>query len=263
MIGHLITGWRSYALLVILCLGLYLPGLAVLPPLDRDEARFTQATRQMLETGDFVRIRFQDEARNKKPVGIYWLQALAVAVTSDPESTAIWPYRLPSLLGTIGAVLLTFALGSRLVGRPAALLGAALLASCFNVVAEAHLATTDAVLLATVVAAQGALGELYYRHRRRGATAPWPWALLFWSAQGIGILVKGPITPLVSLFTAAALSIVDHDLRWLKGLRPFWGVALMLAIAGPWLVAITLATDGAFLEDSVRYDLLSKLIGAQ
>ena len=43
--------------------------------IDRDEARFAQATRQMLETGDFLRIRFQDEARNKKPAGIYWLQA--------------------------------------------------------------------------------------------------------------------------------------------------------------------------------------------
>ncbi|HEX3952380.1 MAG TPA: glycosyl transferase, partial [Stellaceae bacterium] len=76
-----------------------MPGISTIPPLDRDEARFTQATRQMLETGDFLRIRFQDEARNKKPAGIYWLQAAAVSAFSSAESTAIWPYRLPSLLG--------------------------------------------------------------------------------------------------------------------------------------------------------------------
>src|SRR6516162_8767255 len=74
--GGGLSGIRPYALLCILCLILYLPGLATIPPLDRDEARFAQATRQMLETGDFVRIRFQDEARNKKPIGIYWLQAV-------------------------------------------------------------------------------------------------------------------------------------------------------------------------------------------
>src|SRR5215469_3204187 len=99
--------WR-YALLFLLCLALYAPGLAAIPPVDRDEARFAQATRQMLETGDFVRIRFQDEARNKKPIGIYWLQAAAVAAFSSAENPAIWPYRLPSALAASAAVLLTF-----------------------------------------------------------------------------------------------------------------------------------------------------------
>src|SRR5437867_5346313 len=92
-------GVRHYLLLAALCLLLYLPGIASIPPLDRDEARFAQATRQMLESGDFLRIRFQDEARNKKPAGIYWLQAASVAAFSTPESNAIWPYRLPSVAG--------------------------------------------------------------------------------------------------------------------------------------------------------------------
>src|SRR5438309_10281887 len=109
-----LSGWRPYALLAALCFALYLPGIAAIPPLDRDEARFAQASRQMLETGDFLRIRFQDEARNKKPAGIYWLQVAAVAAFSTPASAAIWPYRLPSLLGAMAAVLLTFAIGTAL-----------------------------------------------------------------------------------------------------------------------------------------------------
>jgi 4-amino-4-deoxy-L-arabinose transferase-like glycosyltransferase len=55
-------------------------GLTSIASVDRDEARFAQATRQMLETGDFVQIRFQHEARNKKPTGIHWLQAASVAL---------------------------------------------------------------------------------------------------------------------------------------------------------------------------------------
>jgi len=257
------TGWRPWALLILLCLGLYLPGIAALPVLDRDEARFAQATRQMLESGDFLRIRFQDEARNKKPVGIYWLEAASVAALSDAESTAIWPYRLPSLLGAVVAVLLTFALGSALLGREAALLGAALLASALGLVAEAHLAKTDAVLLATAVAAQGALGRIYRDARRGGARPFWGWALLFWSAQGVGILVKGPVTPLLSVLAAASLAIADREVRWLGGLRAFWGVPLMLAIAAPWFIAITAATSGAFLGEAVGHDFLGKLIGGQ
>jgi 4-amino-4-deoxy-L-arabinose transferase-like glycosyltransferase len=257
------AGFRPYLLLVLLCLGLYLPGIASLPVLDRDEARFAQATRQMLESGDFLQIRFQDEARNKKPVGIYWLQAGAVALFSDAESAAIWPYRLPALAGALAAVLLTFALGRALVGAPAALFGAALLASALALVIEAHIAKTDAVLLATVAAAQGALGIVYLEARRSGTRASWPWALVFWAAQGVGILVKGPLTPLASLLTAGSLSLADRDARWLGGLRAWWGVPLMLAIAAPWFVAITLATDGGFGREALGHDFLAKLLAVQ
>ena len=159
MMAQAIAGWRPYVLLLLLCLGLYLPGLASLPVTDRDEARFAQASRQMLETRDFINIRFQDEARNKKPAGIYWLQAAAVSLFSDAQSAAIWPYRLPSLLAAAAAVLLSFGLGNALVGRKAAFLGAAVLAASVELVVEAHLAKTDAVLLACVVAAQLALAR--------------------------------------------------------------------------------------------------------
>ncbi len=262
MIDRAIEGWRPYGLLMLLCLGLYLPGLANLPVLDRDEARFAQASRQMLETRDFIAIRFQDEARNKKTAGIYWLQAGAVALLSNAASNAIWPYRLPSLLGATAASLATFGMGAALVGRKAAFLGAALLASSLGVVAEAHLAKTDAVLLACVTVAQLALGRIYVEGRQ-GRIADWRLALLFWTALALGILIKGPIVPLVALLTVAALVVADRDYRWLGALRPWRGLVLAAVIVLPWLVAISSATEGAFLSDSLGKDFLGKLIGVQ
>ena len=257
-------GWRPYALLGLLCLGLYLPGMNALPVTDRDEARFAQATRQMIESGDYLRIRFQDEARNRKPAGIYWLQALSVATLSGAEQSAIWPYRLPSLLGAVAAVFLTFALGRYLVGYPAAFLGAALLAGSLTLVAEAHLAKTDAVLLGLVSAAQLAFGRIYCQARGRGKNpAPWPWALMFWAALAAATLIKGPVAPLMALLTALCLVAADRDARWLLDLRPFWGVALFLAMVGPWLFLISRATEGAFLSESLGHDFLGKLMGAQ
>ena len=255
-------GLRPYLLLGLLSLALYLPGIAALPVLDRDEARFAEATRQMLETGDFLRIRFLSEARNKKPAGIYWLQAASVAAFSDPESNAIWPYRLPSLLGAMAAVLLTFGLGQGLVGRREALIGAGLLAATLELSVEAHIAKTDAVLLATAVAAQGALG-LIHRAGRANDVVPWRWPLLFWVAQALAILIKGPVVPVLSLLTIVPLSIADRDLRWLKNLRAWWGMPLLLIVVGPWLVAIQTVTRGAFLSQSIGGDLLGKLIGGE
>ncbi|HEY0523807.1 MAG TPA: glycosyltransferase family 39 protein, partial [Stellaceae bacterium] len=263
-----LAGWRPWVLLAALCLALYLPGIASVPPLDRDESRFAQATRQMLETGDYIRIRFQDEARNKKPVGIYWLQAASVSLFGSAEGTALWPYRLPSLLGALAAVLLTFQCGRRLFGTSregtaAALLGAGLLAACVSLQIEAHLAKTDAVLLATVVAAQGALAGIY-RRRRAGEPASAALAAAFWVAQGIGILIKGPITPIVSAMTVLALAAADRDWRgWPGALRIGWGLPLALALVLPWLVAVQVATSGGFLAEAVGHDMLGKMAGGQ
>ena len=123
---------RPRLALVLLCLALWLPGFFTLPATDRDESRFAQATKQMVDSGDYVRIRVGEEERNKKPAGIHWLQAASVHVleaTRLGHRDQIWAYRVPSLLGALLAVLATFHWGRALVGRRAALLGAAMLAS--------------------------------------------------------------------------------------------------------------------------------------
>ena len=65
-----------------------MPGQASLPPLDRDELRYTQATTQMFETGNFIDIRFQDQPRYLQPAGIYWLQAASVVAAERPRKRA-------------------------------------------------------------------------------------------------------------------------------------------------------------------------------
>ena len=161
---------RAAALLIVFSLIAFLPGFFQIPPVDRDEARFAQATKQMLESGEYVDIRFQDEVRYKKPVGIYWLQAAAVkageALGIPHARTTIWLYRLPSLLGAIGAVLLTYWTALAFVARRTALLAALMMASSILLGVEARLAKTDAMLLFTSVAAMGAMARIYLMSRR-------------------------------------------------------------------------------------------------
>jgi 4-amino-4-deoxy-L-arabinose transferase-like glycosyltransferase len=261
----------SEALLLLICLVFFIPGLFTIPPVDRDESRFAQASKQMLESGDFVRIRFQDEARNKKPIGVYWLQAASAALFGPASSKKIWPYRIPSFLGAVSAVLLTFSLGKRLFGEKTAFLATAFTAGSILLVMEAHLATTDAVLLATVVAAQGALSRFYIgRPPPGGNISEQPdrpkfqaQFLVFWTAQAVGLLVKGPVTPLVSFLTIACLAAADRNLRWLKGLRPLAGLSLTALIASPWMIAIAVATKGSFYQQAVVGDFLAKVASGQ
>src|SRR5579862_3908271 len=265
-----LLGARPYAMLAGLCLMLYLPGISAIPPLDRAEPRFAQATRQMLETGDFLNIRFQDEARNQKPAGIYWLQAAAVAVFSTPASTAIWPYRLPSLIGASLAAMLTFAFGAALFGSAAdplaarhiAICAAVLLASALGIVAEAHIAKTDAALLAAVAAGQGALGVAYVRGRA-GRPVPAALAAAFWGAEIAAVLLKGPVGLALAAATAITLALVDRDARWLRSLRPAAGTLALVVVVAPWLIAIQDATEGRFLAGALGHDFAAKLVGGQ
>src|ERR1700685_864335 len=94
-------GWRGPLLAAIVALFAALPGALALPPLDRDEARFAEASAQMLESGDFVTIHFHDAPRFKKPVGIYWLQAAATRILSWSDDRRIWTYRARSLIGAM------------------------------------------------------------------------------------------------------------------------------------------------------------------
>jgi 4-amino-4-deoxy-L-arabinose transferase-like glycosyltransferase len=249
---------RPRVLLIAFCLMLWLPGLFTLPPTDRDESRFAQASKQMIETGDYVRIMNGDEPRNRKPIGIHWLQvpfAIAARAAGLATENPIWPYRLPSLLGGLVAVLAVQALGQRLVGRRAALLAAGMLAASVILVTETHLAKTDAALLGATTLCMGLLARAYLMP---GALRWWQ-AGAFWLVLGAGILLKGPITPMIVAVTAVTLVLWDRRAGWLRRLRPGWGVPLMVLVVLPWFVAIGIATHGMFFRDAVGGDLGRKL----
>lgn len=251
----------TYLMLAALCLFAFIPGISTLPPTDRDESRFVQATKQMVETGDYVDIRFQDVPRYKKPAGIYWLQSAAVLVSGQGSEAPIWVYRLISVLAATFSVLALTVIGSRMFGPSAGLIAGLGLMGILMLGFEARIAKTDATLLATALLAQGSLAAIYLGHKagRPQSRANW----LFWFAQGLALLIKGPVIPFLSLLTIAALVIFDRDRGWLRKLRPFTGLLLTLLVAAPWLVLITIKTGSEFWQESVGKDLLSKVGSGQ
>ena len=72
---------RAAILLVFIALCAFLPGFTAIPPVDRDESRYAQASKRMMETGNYLDIRFQEQPRYLQPAGIYWLQVAAAKIT--------------------------------------------------------------------------------------------------------------------------------------------------------------------------------------
>jgi len=245
-----VAGWRGPLLAVLLTLVAGLPSLMLLPPLDRDESRFAQATAQMLETDDYIDIRYQNEPRWKKPVGIYWMQAAAVAVTTGVEARQIWPYRLPSLLGAMLAAGACAWAGAALFGQRAGFLAGAMLGTGFLLSTAAGIATTDAMLCGVVTLSMTALTRIYIA-ARAGDRPRRPHKFLFWLGLGLSILIRGPSGLLVIAPAILALSIWDRDVKWLRRLGWGWGVPLVALIVGPWAIAITISTDGGFWREAI------------
>ncbi len=252
--------FQKRTLLVCLCLALWLPGFFALPPTDRDESRFALATRQMIESGDYVRIMNGAVPRNKKPIGIYWLQvpfAAAARIAGLATQNPIWPYRVPSLLGGILAVLATASIGRTLFpGGRTGMLAGVMLAASVALSYETHLAKTDAALLGATTLAMAVLARVWAGQAIRRRTAA-----LFWLALGAGVLIKGPITPLVVILAGSAAAFAGRRVRWLAALRPAWGVPLAALVVLPWFIAIGIATHGAFFAEAVGGDLGRKLGG--
>lgn len=249
--------WRAGLIVCLIALVVILPGISAMPVTDRDEARFAQASKQMLETGDLIDIRFQDQPRWKKPVGIYWLQAASANVLGGGPEAGIWAYRVPSAIAALIAVLLTIWAARPLAGNRAAVLAGIMLSTCLLLAGEANIAKTDAALLATAVAVLGGMAHLIL------GTGGWGAALVFWLGIAAAILLKGPIVPAIAVLTFAWFWIMRRAWPPFARFRPLPGIALTVLLVAPWLVAIWIVSDGAFFAEALGRDMGAKLTGGQ
>ena len=270
----------KFGIVGILTLIFILPGLSSIPPLDRDEARFSQASKQMLEDKNYVVIKFQEELRSKKPIGIYWLQIASASIFGKDN---IISYRAPNIFSTIILIIvfstfvysisfryfnlnisssLTFSFFSSLV--MATLLGLSI---------EIKQAKTDTVLLTLCTVQQLIFWKIYsygkeswnkYKHHE------YVWLTrLFWLIIALGILVKGPISPLLFTMTLLSICILDRfvekewNLSWLNLFLWFQGLLIVSIITLPWIYLAWQATDGHLILDAINKDFLIKLRSGQ
>ena len=242
---RLTAGWRGPLMAALVALLACLPGLIAMPPLDRAEARFAQATSQMIESGDLTEPRFQDRAVHDMGPAVHWLQAATGAAFGAADSREIWPYRIPSLLAAMLAAAACAWGAAVFWGAKRGAVAGIVLASSLMLSTLDFMATGDALLCALITVAMAALARLYAAGRE-GERLRRRWKLVFWSALAASVVVKGAIGLVIVGLTLATLAIGDRKAGWMKRLGWAWGGILILAAAGPWAIAVTVATDGDF-----------------
>jgi 4-amino-4-deoxy-L-arabinose transferase-like glycosyltransferase len=233
---------RSPALLVaVIAIVLALGFLGTRGIWDPDEGRYTNVALNMLDSGDWLNPRRNDEVGHwTKPPLTYWAIASSVAVFGQNA----WAARLPSALAYLLCVWLAWRIARRLA--PGSEHTAAVVyATMLFTVGAAQMITTDYVLSACIGVALWAFVEARFAPARPGHDPhPRRWTTLMWAAFALAFLAKGPAA-LIHLLAALAFDQL-MPARKRSRVFQFSGIVVFVVLALPWYIAVTVDHPGLF-----------------
>ncbi|MGC1320687.1 MAG: glycosyltransferase family 39 protein [Candidatus Udaeobacter sp.] len=241
----------KYAILFFSCVLFHILGTWSLPLIDRDEPRFAESSREMIERSNYIVPYFNNQLRLDKPPLTYWAQVASYHIFGENDFAA----RFPSAIAAALTALLIFVWGHRLGAEKVGWWAAIIFTLSLQTFVHAKAAVADMWLVLFVTLANLAGYELFQRPPlNQGATVSRPpWAiwkspfLVFYLSLALGFLAKGPIawTPLLAV---AGLIIYTRDWQMLRRFKFAVGVALMLAVVALWGIPALIQTRGEFFR---------------
>lgn len=238
---------------------IFLQGLTLLPPLDRDESRFASASKNMIETKDFIDIELEGVKRYKKPIGIYWAQVSSTLLLGTPPYDEIWTYRIPSLVGAILTIVLIYLFASKFYDPNIAFLSSFFLIASLLMISEIHQAKSDGLLLFFITFCNLILLDKLTSKRSQNLK----FTLLFWISLSLGVLIKGPIILLFVFLPVIFYFLFTKDYLIFTYIKSKLGLTIFLFLVLPWFIIITIKSDGLFWHESVINDLFNKVKSGQ
>ena len=251
---------REYAILFFACVLFHVAGTWTLPLIDRDEPRFAEASREMIERGDYVVPHFNGDLRLDKPPLAYWAQVASYRIFGENDFAA----RFPSAVAAALVALSIFAWGKRVGGERVGWRAAIIFTLSLQVFIHAKAAVADMWLVLFVTTAHWAGWELMESKQtsnaqRRTPNAEWMWWWAFYVSLALGFLAKGPIA-WVPLLTVACTKIFSPDVAFAKPFRFARGILVMLAIVALWGVPALVQTRGEFLSVGLGRHVVARSI---
>ena len=230
-----LTPFRAAALALAL---LYLWRLGAAPLFDVDEGAFSEATRELLASGDWGHTTLNGLDRFDKPILVYWLQAVSVTLFGVNE----WGTRLPSALCVLAATLAAGRFAARRWGEASGAQAMLVLGSGLGLLAIGRASTADGLLNALLIAT----GLCLWRFAESGDKAPLRWAYVW---CGLGLLAKGPVAVIVPGGALVLWSICsDRGRTALRAALDPLGWLIALGISLPWYLYALQRHGMAFVE---------------
>jgi 4-amino-4-deoxy-L-arabinose transferase-like glycosyltransferase len=254
----------KYAILFFSCLVFHVLGTWALPLIDRDEPRFAEASREMIDRGDYVVPYFNNQLRFDKPPLTYWAQVLSYRIFGQNDFAARFPSAVAAALLALTLPVRGFRIGGERVGWRATII----FTLCLQTFVHAKAAVADMWLALFVSVAHWSGLEMI----RDGLTNPTPrapkatypvshWWFFFYISMALGFLAKGPIA-CVPLLSVACTIFYAPNLQLIRRFKFVRGIALMLAIIAAWGVPALIRTHGEFLRIGIGRHVIGRSLGA-
>ena len=240
-----------------------------MPLIDRDEPRFAEASREMIERGDYIVPYFNNHLRLDKPPLTYWAQSVSYGVFGENDFAA----RFPSAVAAALTALVIFTSGSRIGGEKLGWWAAIIFTLSLQTFVHAKAAVADMWLVLFVTLAHWAGYELLNSSSAlaRPEVAPYqgaaafqpPWAiwkspfLVFYLALALGFLAKGPIA-WAPLLTVGSIIIYKRDWRSLRQFKFVPGILLVLGVVALWGIPALIQTHGEFFTIGIGRHVIGR-----
>lgn len=196
----------------------------------------------IVQNGAWIVQHLESGAPASKPPLYNWLAAAPIVATGSSSEFLL---KLPSLVAALLTLLLVWRLGTRLAGRRAGLVAAALLCVSPLFVKHMYFARTDMLLTMLVVA------QMYAAVARR--------PVVFWSAAALSWLTKGPVGVILPIIALSALWWWNGELRerW-REMRLARGFVLALVPFAIWFAAALYVGGDAVYEQLVVAETIDR-----
>jgi 4-amino-4-deoxy-L-arabinose transferase-like glycosyltransferase len=248
----------KYAILFFACLLFNIIGTWSIPLIDRDEPRFAEASREMIERGDYIVPHFNDQLRLDKPPLAYWAQVASFRIFGENDFAARFPSAVAAALVAMAILAWGYRIGGERVGWWAAIIFTLSLQTFLH----AKAAVADMWLVLFVTLAHWAGWERVKRQKtpnaeHRTPNVEWFWWATFYISLALGFLAKGPIawTPLLTL---AAIKFFSRDIELAKRFKFVRGILLMIAIVAVWGVSALIQTHGEFFRIGIGRHVIDR-----
>jgi 4-amino-4-deoxy-L-arabinose transferase-like glycosyltransferase len=252
---------RNYVILFIGCVLFHMAGTWSLPLIDRDEPRFSEASREMIQRGNYVVPYFNNHFRLDKPPFTYWAQIVSYRIFGQNDFAA----RFPSAVAAALTALAVLGWGSRIGGTKLGWWAAVIFTLSLQTFIHAKAAVADMWLVLFVTLAFWAGHELIGLHKNTSEdarTKPSPrWWWTYYLGLALAFLAKGPIG-WVPLLTAESTKLfrprfpLNHRFKFVSG------ILLMLGVVALWGVPALIQTHGEFFRIGIGRHVIARSFGA-
>lgn len=237
---------KTRLFIVVIAAVLFLPFLGKVHLFDWDEINFAEASREMIETGDYLRVHIDYEPFYEKPPLFFWVQVTSMHIFGVNEFAARFPN---AIIGIIALVIL-YSIGSKLHDKTFGV---------FWVMAYAG------SILPYFYFRSGILDPLFnlfmflsvwYIHRffseNEGKNLHYVYAGIF---SGLAVLVKGPVGLLLPGLTFLIFNLLNIKKEKFRILQMLLFGIIAMATAGIWFGVEYTVNGPTFLEAFFKYQV--------